>query len=32
VGVGVGATPDTALADLKAKNAAGHRLPVYAAD
>ncbi|MEA2660566.1 MAG: hypothetical protein QOH08_138 [Chloroflexota bacterium] len=25
--VGVGATPDAALADLEAKHAAGHRLP-----
>ena len=30
--VGVGATPDTALADLKAKHAAGHRLPAHASD
>ena len=30
--VGVGATPDSALADLKAKHAAGHRLPAHASD
>ncbi len=30
--VGVGATPDSALADLKAKHAAGHRLPAHAFD